>query len=135
MRLAGFNTRGVNTEPMNGQGIYPAVQTVAASWHDTTIVSPATLSVTFDERGIAGQSLAVAYDLRTRVGEELPASWDDCIAVQNAVDVLWHITGGVLGQSLIRWNVPFSPRQASSLAKAIGSSSLTRHTHITPIGH
>ena len=121
MRLAGFNARAINTEPLNGQGIYPALKTVAASW-DVLDRSPiaATFSFSWDERTPVLQSAALLWNDREFISESFPILWDE--------------TGAVVTLFSARWNIPFAQHPATSLNGNMASSRLTRHVTASQIG-
>ena len=133
MRLAGFNSHGVNTEPISGMGVYAAARAFDARWIFTTRVEAAELPLLWVVREYATLTLPVAWGVREIVARGQALPWGVREIARQGRDVTWHVTGGTQRRYRCAWRVPFALRGGTALVCQQGSGRISRHEWVGDI--
>lgn len=134
MRGAAFNSRAINSEPFNGQGIYPALKTAAAIWIVAQTVQTKTLSVSYNMFAGALAALSATWSIFARTpNAQLSTTFDVRGFVAALIETSWHSASGIMRRASLRWNVTFSARQVTGLTRSASTGAIVRHATTSSI--
>ena len=106
MRQAGFNCRGINVEPMAGQGIYQASSSKPLPWTVTQRVSaPCFVSIQFAVRVLAAKTALLPWNMQSRVGQSVAPQWVVCNHISAQFAFPWGVRSISFCQSSASWDV------------------------------
>ena len=128
MRLAGYNTSGINKQPMNGLGRYPFAINYVISWDICVVIKEIVRQMAWDVRNSTRVSCCCAWDVHQILERGFKSGWDVRQLVRKWFASSWHVTGGIVCYLHLRWLIALSAHDKNSTVHpSVNQSRLIAH--------